>query len=278
MTVDCHIHMVLDGQYWRSAIARHSQAPDVAYIRSTLARYQALGFTYLRDGGDRWNVGKTARDLSPEYGICYRTPLSPLYKAGHYGSIVGTPFDDISAYRHQVAAQKAQGADFIKIMISGLMDFNRFGILTEPPLSRDEIRQMVDIAHDAGLSVMAHANGMSALWAAQAEVDSVEHGAYLPEEALWAMKEAGTVWVPTLSTVSHLQGKGRFDEAAVQDILAHFTQTLQRFQALGGHIATGSDAGAWQVTHGSRETDILLAAGITRETIQKANQIIKERF
>ena len=276
--IDCHIHMVLDGQYWRSAIARHENTPDIACIRDTLAHYQSLGFTYLRDGGDRWNVGKTARSLAPEYGICYRTPLSPLYKAGHYGSIVGTAFDDFRHYRRLVSAQKEQGADFIKIMISGLMDFNRFGALTEAPLTREEIRTMVDIAHDAGLSVMAHANGDSALWAAQAGVDSVEHGAYLTEEALFAMQEAGTVWVPTLSTVANLQGKGRFDENAVQQILAHFTQTLQRFQALGGNIATGSDAGAWQVSHGSRELDILLAAGITRETLETGNQIIKERF
>jgi len=37
---DCHMHMVLDGAYWKDAIARHSIAPDEAFIRKTLARYQ----------------------------------------------------------------------------------------------------------------------------------------------------------------------------------------------------------------------------------------------
>lgn len=278
MAIDCHIHMVLDGAYWRSAIARHAEKPDIPYIRKTLARYQELGFTYLRDGGDRWGVGKTARDLAPEYGIRYRTPLSPLYKAGHYGGIVGTPFENLKEYRQLVKAQKAQGADFIKIMISGLMDFDRFGVLSEAPLAFADIQALVDIAHDAGLSVMAHANQDAALWAAQAGVDSVEHGAYLPPEALFAMKEAGTVWVPTVSTVAKLRGTGRYDETAVARILGDFYEKLQTFQSIGGRIASGSDAGAWQVVHGCRETEYLLRAGVTQETIEQSNQIIQERF
>ena len=58
MAVDCHIHMALDGGYWKTALARHKNAPDEAFIRKTLETYKTLGFTYLRDGGDRWNAGK----------------------------------------------------------------------------------------------------------------------------------------------------------------------------------------------------------------------------
>lgn len=32
MNADCHIHMVLDGIEWKSAIARHSTEPDIPYI------------------------------------------------------------------------------------------------------------------------------------------------------------------------------------------------------------------------------------------------------
>lgn len=63
---------------------------------------------------------------------------------------------------------------------------------------------------------MAHANGARTVEAAaMAGVDSVEHGAYLDTDALRAMRENGTVWVPTLSTIGNLRGTGRFDEAAV---------------------------------------------------------------
>ena len=67
--VDCHIHMVLDGVNWKDAIARHKAAPQEALIRQTLGHYQALGFSYLRDGGDRWGVCDLAAKLAPEYGI-----------------------------------------------------------------------------------------------------------------------------------------------------------------------------------------------------------------
>ena len=46
----------------------------------------------------------------------------------------------------------------MKIMISGIMDFDRGG-LTEDSLTDGEIREMTHIAHQEGFSVMAHTNG-----------------------------------------------------------------------------------------------------------------------
>ena len=252
MNCDCHIHMVLDGADWRFAIARHKEKPQDAFILRTLETYQRLGFGYLRDGGDRWGVGKRARELAPDYGIVYRTPCAPLCKAGHYGGFIGETYASLREYRALIAENRKNGADFVKIMISGLMDFNRFGVLSEPGLPGEEIRELVHIAHEEGFSVMAHANGTeTVIAAAEARVDSVEHGAYLNEEALHAMKEAGTVWVPTLSTIGNLRGKGRFQERAVEAILASAQENLASFAAMGGLLAPGTDAGAWAVPHGS---------------------------
>ena len=249
--VDCHMHMVLDGVYWKDAMARHANAPDGQWIRSVLETYRERGFNWLRDGGDRLGAGRLARELAPEYGITYRTPLSPLCKKSHYGAFIGTVFESLREFEQLVRQQKAEGADFIKIMISGLMDFDRFGVLTEEGLTREEIRVLIDIVHQHGLSVMVHGNGITALYAAQAGVDSVEHGAYLSGEALYAMKEAGTVWVPTLSTVGNLRGQGRFREDAVQQILAGAADNVRKFAAMGGLLAPGTDAGAWSVPHGT---------------------------
>ena len=121
MRCDHHIHMVLDGMDWKAAIRRHEAGPDVAYIRTILARYQKQGFTYLRDGGDRWGVGAAARALAGEYGIVYRTPLAPLCMAGHYGSFIGQTYTNLKEYAALVGQIRQQGGDFIKIMISGLM-------------------------------------------------------------------------------------------------------------------------------------------------------------
>ena len=82
MYCDCHIHMVLDGRDWKAAIAAHQNGPADALIRSRLETYRRLGFAYLRDGGDRWGVGKRARELAPDYGIVYRTPLRTPVQGG----------------------------------------------------------------------------------------------------------------------------------------------------------------------------------------------------
>lgn len=249
--VDCHIHIVLSGSDWRGAIARHALSPDEAYIRGVLAQYREAGFRYLRDCGDKWGVGRLSREIAPEYGIRYRTPYAPLSKRGHYGGFIGLQFENLKEYAALVKQQRAAGADFTKIMISGLMDFDRCGVLTEEGLTPAEIREMVHIAHAEGTAVSAHANGVSAVVAAaEAGVDSVEHGAYLNEEALCAMKQASTVWVPTLSAVGNLMGTGRFDEAQVEKIYGTALANVARFAAMGGLLAPGSDAGAFAVPHG----------------------------
>lgn len=279
MKADCHIHAVLDGANWKTAILRHQQAPDLPYIHRMLETYRQQGYTYLRDGGDRWGVGLAARQLAPQYGITYRTPGAPLSLQGHYGSFIGCTYRTLQEYTRLVIQARKNGCDFIKIMISGLMDFRQFGVLTEPSLPPDHIRQLIHIAHEEGMSVMAHANGESVLPAALAGVDSVEHGAYLHAEDLCAMKEANTVWVPTLSTVGNLRGKGRFPDSAVIPILESLQENVAAFCAMGGMVAPGTDAGAWAVPHGSQTEAVLLQqCGVTHRQMEEGSCYIAKKF
>ncbi|MBE6946700.1 MAG: Xaa-Pro dipeptidase [Ruminococcaceae bacterium] len=251
MKADCHIHFVLDGINWKAAIDRHKIAPALPFLHQALAKYREQGYTYLRDGGDRWGVGAAARELAPEYGISYATPLAPLCKKGHYGSFIGETYENLREYAALVEKNRRSGGDFIKIMISGLMDFNRAGVLTEEGLPPGEIAQLIHIAHEEGFAVMAHCNGSAAIAAAAAAgVDSIEHGAYANDDALQTMAAQKTVWVPTLSTVANLRGTGRFDEDAVAAIFENASQNVKKFAAMGGLLAPGSDAGAWAVPHG----------------------------
>ena len=282
MNADCHIHMVLDGVDWKNAILRHSGGPDLAWIKNALSIYQGQGITYLRDGGDRWGVGAAARALAPRYGITYKTPLAPLCKAGCYGSFIGRTYGNLKEYAALVRQIRQSGGDFIKIMISGLMDFDRFGVLTSQALPPALIRELIHIAHEEGFSVMAHCNGArTTRAAAEAGVDSIEHGAYLDPEALAAMKEAGTVWVPTLSTIGNLRGKGRFEESAVCAILESALENVAAFGNMGGLIAPGTDAGAWAVPHGTQTEYALLqkALGVqTQSILTQGIQAIGKKF
>ena len=256
--VDCHIHMVLDGVNWKDAIARHKAAPQEALIRQTLGHYQALGFSYLRDGGDRWGACDLAAKLAPEYGIRYRSPGFPIYKTGHYGGFIGRGFDGLAEYRALVREAKTRGAHFIKLMISGLMDFNHYGVLTDEPMPENLIAELTKISHDEGFSVMAHANGDAAVrGAVKARIDSVEHGAYLTDETLHMLSESKTVWVPTLVTIGNLIGDARFPESATKPLLAYQLDAVRKAAQYGAFLAPGSDAGAYRVFHGQGGLDEL---------------------
>ena len=282
MSADCHVHMVLDGMDWKQAIARHREGVDERMVRKTLEIYRDRGFSFLRDGGDRWGVGAKARELAPEYGITYRTPLAPLCKKGHYGTFIGEVYGDFREYAALVRKHRENGADFIKIMISGLMDFDRFGVLTEEGLSRAEIRELIHIAHEEGFAVMAHANGARTVQAAaEAGVDSVEHGAYQDPESLAAMKENGTVWCPTLSAVGNLRGKGRFEESAVRAILETARENVAAFAEMSGILAPGTDAGAWAVLHGGLSEYALMEEILgdrTEGILARGTEEIRKRF
>ena len=277
MRADCHMHMILDGVEWRSAIARHKEKPDEDFIRQVLKIYQDLGYTYLRDGGDRWNAGRRSREIAKEYGITYRTPLAPLCKKGHYGAFIGLTWENFREYRELVVQHKENGADFIKIMISGLMDFDHFGVLSEEGLAPEEIRELIHIAHEEGMAVMSHCNGArTAEAAAIAGVDSIDHGAYLDQDALQAMEDNGTVWVPTLSTIGNLRGKGRFNEEAVCRILDSALYNVSQYKGL---LAAGTDAGAWAVPHGSTtEEGYFAMAGVGEDRLMEGFRVIREKF
>lgn len=274
MRANCHIHALFDGVDWKASIAR---GVCDEHLHTMLRTYQEKGFVYLRDGGDRFSVSRRARELAAHYGIRYRTPLSPLCKAGCYGAFIGTEWQDLSHYARLVKQQKENGADFMKIMISGIMDFSEYGKLTQDGLSPWEIRQLVSIAHDLGLSVMAHCNGAkTAIAAAEAGVDSVEHGAYLNEEALCAMAERNTIWCPTVSTVGNLLGKGRYPDAEVGKILDSFLENIARYK---GYLAPGDDAGAWAVPHGCDTEELWLSkAGISESRLQEGIAQVVARF
>ena len=255
---DLHIHMILDGVYYRAAIDAQKEHPLDGLVRARLSDYQARGVCLLRDGGDAWGVSLRARELAGEYGIDYRSPAFPIYRRGHYGAFIGRGFDTEDEYRALLDEAGEKRADFIKLMISGLIDFDHFGGLTEPGPEPQDIRRMIELAHAAGFAVMAHANGDRAVTAAlQAGVDSIEHGAYLSESVLLRMAQQRTLWVPTLSTIGNLIGSGRYPDAVLKRLLAQQQEAVRCVAAHGGRLGLGSDAGAGHVMHGQAISDEL---------------------
>ena len=248
---ECHAHIIMDGLNYRKAIAIHKEQIDDRSIREHLKVYQKLGITFLRDGGDALGVSKRAKDLAAEYGIDYRTPIFAIHKNGHYGAIVGKGFDNMKEYYALVKEAKKQGADFIKIMTTGLLDFNNHGQVTGNPLNKEEVREMVHIAHEEGFAVMSHTNGIYGVQAAvEAGVNSLEHGNYMDKETIEMLAESDTVWVPTLVTIRNLWDCGRYEEQVLKPIIELSEKNLRMAWNYKAKVALGSDAGAYMVPHG----------------------------
>ena len=248
---ECHAHIIMDGVNYKEAISLHKEKVNDTVIRAHLHAYQEQGIRFVRDGGDAFGVSRRARELAEEYGIDYRTPVFAIHKNGHYGAIVGKGFDTMKEYHDLVKKAKAEGADFIKIMTTGLLDFNDHGKVTGTPLDAAEVREMVHIAHEEGMAVMSHTNGVYGVQAAVAAgVDSVEHGNYIDEETIDMLAKSDTVWVPTLVTVRNLQGCGRYEDSVLRPIIDAAEKNLKLAYEKKVKVALGSDAGAYRVLHG----------------------------
>lgn len=246
----------MDGVNYARAMERHEHGPDEAHIRACLGEYQSRGIGFLRDGGDACGVSRLAAQIAPEYGIDYRTPIFAIHKKGHYGSIVGRAFADMREYAALVNEAAAQGADFIKIMTTGIMDFDEFDRITHADVPAAEVREMAHIAHEQGFAVMSHTNGARAvLDAVEAGVDSIEHGNYLNAECIAAIAESRTCLVPTATVARNLIGRGLFDDGVLTRIWEASRTTIATAAQAGCLLACGSDAGAVGVVHGQGALD-----------------------
>lgn len=283
---ECHAHMLMDGVNYRQAVNRHKTEPDEKAVRSSLEAYRDAGVSFVRDGGDNCRVSLLAKCLAPEYGIDYRTPVFAIHKEGHYGSIVGKGFSDMKEFHKLVLEAGREGADFIKIMTTGLLDFCDHGKVTGIPLDKKEVKEMVHIAHEEGFAVMSHTNGVYGVQAAiEAGVDSLEHGNHMDEECISMLADSHTVWVPTLVTVRNLKGCGRYEDEVLLSIMKKAGENLYLAFKKKAQAALGSDAGAYMVTHGKGIIDeyhaflkILGDDPSVDEWIHRGETEIKKRF
>lgn len=286
MLGECHAHIFMNGTDYRKAVQTHKVQANEASVRSALEAYRKAGVTYVREGGDPYRASLLAGRLASEYGIEYRSPVFAIHKNGHYGKIVGRGFDTLKEYHQRVLEAASEGADFIKIMTTGLLDFNDDGKVTGTPVDEAEVREMVHIAHEEGFAVMSHTNGIYGTRAAiEAGVDSLEHGNYMDAETIAMLADSNTVWVPTLVTVRNLVGCGRYEDSVLNPII-HQAEVLVRLAYQKKvKVAPGSDAGAYMVPHGKgilQEWEafrqILGDSGEVKEWLKTGEKEIRDRF
>ena len=283
---ECHAHIFMDAANYKKAVSRHKNGVDESVIRDHFEAYREKGISFVRDGGDYLGVTERAKEIAPEYGIDYRTPIFAIHKKGEYGGIVGRSFEDLKEYAGLVCEVKEKKGDFIKIMTTGIMDFDTDGHITGNPLSLEEVKEMVHIAHEEGFSVMCHTNGdLPVSYLVEAGADSVEHGNFVSEATLKMMADSPIVWVPTVTVTNNMIGCGRFSDSLLQKLYETGKENIRKGLALGVNLALGSDAGAYLVPHGQ---GLLDEWGCFKECVEdeeslkeyllKGEVMIKEKF
>src|SRR5262249_45615726 len=136
--------------------------------------------------------------------------------------------------------------------------------------SLEEMKMIVSEAHRLGRKVAAHAHGSQPiLWAAEAGVDSVEHGSYIDNQAIAAMKEHGTYLVPTMYIgdfllenipVLHLP---EFLAVKAREVLPTAKKNLSHALQSGVKVAFGTDAGVYPHGLNAREFHSMVQAGLS---------------
>jgi len=285
--LECHGHIFMDGLDLNAAISRHTGAVDTANVRHSLEALAKNGVVYFRDGGDNLNVGLYAKSIAHEYGIHYTTPAFAIHREGRYGKQVGRSYSAISDYHRLVIEAKKAGADFIKVMLSGIMTFKAPGALSCPPLLADEIGALVAIAKDQGMKVMAHVNGSETIQAAlEAGTDSIEHGYFMDERCIDLLVQTGAVWVPTLAPVAVFSNAPTDSGAIAGAILKTQMEMITMAFAKGAFVASGSDSGSHGVLHGQGiQTELSLLQEASRmddtsfqKRVNAANERVRDIF
>ncbi len=215
--VDVHVHLLTNWKDLSSASGLRTSSPEGAlWGLHNVQTYLSEGFTTLRDAGeDDLNYGQLALREFLNKGI-FMGPR--LQSAGNFISITGghgdfdslapdyqmprrpNIADNVDEMGPAVRRDLKYGADWIKLMASGgVMD--PFSDFHYQELSVAQMEKAVEIAHRAGRHVMAHAEGTPGIKAAaQAGVDSIEHGTMLDDESATIMEQKGIWLVPTLHT------------------------------------------------------------------------------
>ncbi len=167
--------------------------------------------------------------------------------------------DGIDEVQHMVRKNIKYGADLIKICATG-------GVLSkgdDPQASQytmEEMKAIVADAHRLGRKVAAHAHGSQGiLWATEAGVDSIEHGSYIDDAGIAAMKAHGTYLVPTLYLEDWLIEKGNLPDFYKQkmiDVTAVAKNNIKRAIQAGVKIAMGTDAAVYPHGLNAHELDV----------------------
>ena len=280
--IDAHVHLASNpsGEFWRRTVN-----PDewgmILGVENAGTTVRA-GFTTVRDVGSAPQVGHMLRRGVAEGRIVGPRILSSgpgLSIIGGHGDVNGFRAEVIEALSSgntctgalecaaRVREASRAGADLIKFAATGGV-LSQQGRGLEAHFTDEEMRAIVTTAHSLGLRVAAHAHGARGIEAAaQAGVDSIEHGTFADAAAIQAMRRSGSYLVPTLMAFTGVReglAQNRFTPvvaAKAREALSHLGEAVRAAHAAGVPIAFGTDAGVFEHGRNAGEFAMLVEHG-----------------
>lgn len=177
---------------------------------------------------------------------------------GHMAGSVAIAAKTIDEALAQVDAVHAQGADLVKLMITGgVMDATERGMPGEVKMPAGMVRAVCERAHALGYTVAAHTESTEGVRIAlQNGVDSIEHGAQPSDEMITLFKQRKAFQISTISpalpyalfdrSISHAAYEQQENGKIVFDgIVALAKANL----AAGVPVGLGTDVGCPYITH-----------------------------
>ena len=253
-----------------------------------------VGFTSIRDVGVY--IAWTDRRLRDEINQGL-TPGPRIQISGYYLTIPGGGGDiDIPDYKGKVPehirqgvtqgkdqfrqrAEKAVagGADLLKIIASGAV-LAYGSIPGSPEMNPDEIQAVVDVGHQAGIRVTAHAHGAESIkQAILAGADSIEHASLIDDEGIRLAKEKGVALSMDIYNGDYINTVGVFEEWPEEFLRKNRETTqIQRENFTKAHqagviIVYGTDAGVYPHGDNAKQFAYMVEHGMTSlEAIQSA--------
>jgi imidazolonepropionase-like amidohydrolase len=249
--IDAHTHLtIIPGLGNQSGQKRRPIERQTLRAVGNLRRMLRSGVTTARIMGEENWLDVTFREEIDEGAvpgprlIISTRALTP--SNGHGRAI--SAFDGVDEIRKGARENLIEGADFLKMFVTGGVSSTRGG-LDRSSYSREEIRVAVEEAHRAKTYVAAHAIAGPGLRLATEEgVRTLEHATFATKDDLALIKEKDAWVVLTQAIMLHPTGieQGDANNPAVmrrlQEARARAADHLRMIVASGVRLAAGTDS------------------------------------
>src|SRR6202167_2853783 len=268
-----HLGLKLPGAAGDS-LATETDTEEVLRMAGNARLSLLSGVTTLRLVGEDHGTDfalRRAIDSGEVVGPRIKTAGEVIIPTGGHGSMEA---DGPYALAHVVRAQIKNGADWIKIAISGGIS-DSHGSISAAPMTDEEMSTLIEVAHRNGIRVTAH-NGSNeaARQALRFGIDGFEHGYHLDLGVLKDMKAKGVWLVPTIVVTQpgalefyRKIGSPPWYLERVKITGADHWAMLQNAIKLGVKIALGTDQFPFEPNDGTiatvAEAELYVKAGMT---------------